>query len=48
MTITGALKESMTNLRDGHRVTINSSGPVRITSTATGARHQPQHCPLIR
>ena len=36
VTITGALKESMTNLRDGHQVTINSSGPVRITTTATG------------
>lgn len=35
VTITGALKESMTNLRDGHQVTINSPGPVRITSTAT-------------
>ncbi|MFL6049382.1 MAG: hypothetical protein ACJ738_06375 [Gaiellales bacterium] len=33
--ITGALKESMTNLRDGNQVTINSSGPVRITTTAT-------------
>lgn len=35
VTITGALKESMTNVRDGHQVTINSSGPVRITTTAT-------------
>jgi len=33
--ITGALKESMTNLRNGNQVTINSSGPVRITTTAT-------------
>jgi hypothetical protein len=36
VTITGALKESMTNLRNRHQVTINSSGPVRITTTATG------------
>ena len=35
VTVTGALKDSMTNLRDGHQVTINSPGPVRITTTAT-------------
>jgi hypothetical protein len=35
VTITGTLKESMTNLHDGHHVTINSSGPVRITTTDT-------------
>jgi len=33
--ITGALKESMTNLSNGHQVTINTSGPVRITTTDT-------------
>ena len=35
VTITGSLKESMTNLRNGHQVTINSPGSVRITTTAT-------------
>lgn len=35
VTISGSLRESMTNLRDGHQVMINASGPVRITTTAT-------------
>ncbi len=34
VTITGALKESMTNLRNGHSITVNTSGPVRIVTTA--------------
>ena len=34
VTITGALKESMTNLRTGRHIIINTSGPVRIVTTA--------------
>jgi hypothetical protein len=34
--ITGALKVRMTNLRNGHRVTINSSGPVTVRFLASG------------
>jgi hypothetical protein len=34
--ITGALKESMTNLRNGHHIMVNSSGPVRIFTAPNG------------
>jgi hypothetical protein len=36
MLVTGALKESMTNLRNGHHITVNTSGPVRISILSNG------------
>ena len=36
MLITGSLKESMTNLRNGHHILVNSSGPVRIYTMPDG------------
>jgi hypothetical protein len=36
MLVTGALKESMTNLRNGHHITVNTSGPVRISTLPSG------------